>query len=296
MKYKDWLDEWQENYVSPTLKQRTVTLYADVIRLHLAPSVGQEELETLSTRKLQSQVTRLIKDGLSTSTVNLAITIIKSSLKRAVSVGLIDVSPADGIVRPKKQEKNVECFSLEEQRKIIEEITRSENRRNLGIVVCLYTGVRIGELLALEWGDVDMKSRYISINKTRLESDGNITTCTPKTYSSNRIIPIPTGLIPIIKELKRDGAKTVISQDGLPVLTRTYQRAFESVLKRAGVERRGFHALRHTFATRAVECGMDVKTLAEVLGHKNPTVTLTRYVHSLESHKREMMNKLGKTL
>ena len=88
----------------------------------------------------------------------------------------------------------------------------------------------------------------------------------------------------------------MVSHNGQPLSVRSYQRSFELLQKRLGIERKGFHSLRHTFATRALECGMDVKTLSEILGHKNATVTLSRYAHSLMEHKKDMMNKLGKTL
>ena len=296
MKYKDWLTEWHSNYVTPMVKPKTGALYSDMIRLYIVPMIGEEEVECLTTRRLQEMIRSLLEGGLSTSTVNLVISVLKSSLKRATIVGILENSPADRLMRPQKREKKVECFSGEEQRKIINSVFSCSKKKNLGIVICLYTGVRIGELLALEWEDVDLKSGIISVNKTRVEIGKDILTGTPKTYSSNRIIPLPKQLIPIMRDLKKEGAKQVISHDGKPISIRSYQKSFELLLKRQGIPRRGFHALRHTFATRAVECGMDVKTLSEILGHSNPTVTLNRYVHSLESHKREMMNKLGKTL
>ena len=297
MKYKYWLCEWHKNYVVPIVKPRTEGSYDDVIKRYLIPMVGETDLKSLSSRQLQTMVTNLIDEGLSPSTVNLVISVLKSSLKVARLVGLINASPADGLIRPKKQEKKIECFTVDEQKKIVDFALNSGKQKHLGVILCLYTGVRIGELLALEWSDVDLKSRMMQVNKTRVEIGGEITTGTPKTDSSNRTIPIPKQLIPVLKHLRgtqHDGQ--VIAQNGKPVSIRSYQKTFELLLKRQGIPRRGFHALRHTFATRAVECGMDVKTLAEILGHKNPTVTLTRYVHSLESHKREMMNKVGKTL
>ena len=95
---------------------------------------------------------------------------------------------------------------------------------------------------------------------------------------------------------KGSSSPLVIVGERPPLSVRSYQRSFELLLKKTGIQRKGFHALRHTFATRAIECGMDVKSLSEILGHKNPTVTLNRYVHSLMEHKRAMMDKLGKIL
>ena len=297
MKYKDWLQEWHEQYVVPTVKPRTEALYKDVIRLYLVPRIGDVEMEALTGRTLQGVITSLIGDGLSSSTVNLVVSVLKASLKVATLMGVVSKDPTLGLVRPKKKEKRIECFTLDEQKRITDFVLNSNKPKHLGVVVCLYTGVRIGELLALEWSDVDIVTGTIRVNKTRVERDGKMSIGTPKTDSSNRIIPFPKQLAPVFKRLKGKNTNgQVIGKDGKPISIRSYQKTFELILKRQGIPHRGFHALRHTFATRAVESGMDVKTLSEILGHKNPTVTLNRYVHSIESHKREMMNRLGKSL
>ena len=119
----------------------------------------------------------------------------------------------------------------------------------------------------------------------------------PKTQSSIRTIPIPKQLMPHLRVTKKKSLSTHIVSNGSNLISiRSYQRSFASLLKRLNIQHRGFHSLRHTFATRALECGMDVKTLSEILGHKSPMVTLNRYAHSLMEHKKEMMNKLGKLL
>lgn len=172
-----------------------------------------------------------------------------------------------------------------------------------GVVLCLYTGLRIGELLALEWGDIDFQKGIISVSKSchdGKDDNGRFAriTDTPKTETSEREIPFPKQLIPYVRNLKKDSNSVyvVASNSEKPISVRAYQRSFELFLKRLNIQHKGFHSLRHTFATRALECGMDVKTLSEILGHKNSAVTLNRYVHSLMDHKRDMMNKLGKLL
>ena len=113
--------------------------------------------------------------------------------------------------------------------------------------------------------------------------------------ASMRVIPIPRQLVPMLREMrKKNGSKYVVGNGDKVISVRSYQRTYELMLKKHGLPHRGFHALRHTFATRALECGMDVKTLSEILGHKNSSVTLNRYAHSLMDHKKDMMNRLGK--
>lgn len=171
-----------------------------------------------------------------------------------------------------------------------------------GIVLCLYTGLRIGELLALEWSDIDFTKGELTVSKTCYDGqDENGKSCritgTPKTESSKRTIPIPKQIIPHLREIKKRSTSKYVVGNGSKIITvRSYQRSFELLLKKQKISHHGFHALRHTFATRAIECGMDVKSLSEILGHKNPTITLKRYVHSFMEHKREYMNRLGKLL
>ena len=208
----------------------------------------------------------------------------------------------DKIKRPRTSEKKIECFSLSEQKKIEQYILNAGNTRLFGVLLCLYTGLRIGELLALEWADIDMSNGELRVSKTchyGKDEDGVFGRITdiPKTQSSIRIIPIPKQLISHLRGVKKKSLSAHIVANGSNLISiRSYQRSFSSLLKRLNIQHRGFHSLRHTFATRALECGMDVKTLSEILGHKNPTVTLNRYAHSLMEHKKEMMNRVGKLL
>lgn len=133
--------------------------------------------------------------------------------------------------------------------------------------------------------------------RSAVSQNTNVIIDEPKTATSRRVIPLPKQLLPILKGIKKKShSPFVVSANGKPVSVRSYQRSFELLLKKLKIPHRGFHSLRHTFATRALECGMDVKTLSEILGHKNPTVTLNRYAHSLMEHKADMMNRLGKLL
>lgn len=168
-------------------------------------------------------------------------------------------------------------------------------------MICLYLGLRLGEVCALKWEDVDLKSQTMQICRTvYLKTDKNKPTIlvftTPKTKSSIRCIPIPTFLVDSLKQIKKHSTSEFVLSDkfGHCIIPRTYQYVFSSIQRRARVERKGFHSLRHTFATRALECGIDIKSLSEILGHKNPTITLTRYAHSMLSYKKNMINKIGK--
>ena len=307
MKYGIWLDEWFRNYIQPSSKIKTCERYSEIIEKHLKVKLGEYELDELTPLVLQRYVTELLRSGnivtgkgLAANSVNGIITVIQNSLKLAYTLGELKEYTADKIKRPKTKEKEVSCFTLPEQKKIEQAVLTSKKPKLFGIVLCLYSGLRIGELLALEWSDIDFNKGTIAINKTCHDGrDENGKLCriidTPKTTSSKRTIPIPRQLLPLLKDhKKKSNSQYVVSSDGHGITVRSYQRSFELLQKRLGIERKGFHSLRHTFATRALECGMDVKTLSEILGHKNATVTLNRYAHSMMEHKKEMMNKLGK--
>ena len=307
MKYQEWLSEWLENYVKPSSKPKTYTRYAQIVESHLLPRLGGYELDELTPQLLQHQIVDMGKcgnkrtcKGLAPSTVNLIVAVIQESLETAYSIELTKVYSADKIKRPRIEEKKVECFSVAEQ-KVLEEALKNDKRpKTFGILLCLYTGLRIGELLALEWTDIDFDKREISISKTCHDSRDELGRYVrfvnpPKTSTSMRVIPIPKQLMLLLRETKKkNGSRYVVGNGERIISVRSYQRTYELILKKHGLPHRGFHALRHTFATRALECGMDVKTLSEILGHKNPTVTLNRYAHSLMDHKRDMMNRLGK--
>lgn len=308
MKYKDWLSEWLEHYVKPTAKIRTYERYRE-LTVHIVRKIGEFEINDLTPIYLQKFVTDLLQNGnlktgkeLSPNTVNAIISVMQNSLKTAFTIGLTDTYSADKIKRPNLTEKAIGCFSLSEQKSIETAILNGKKPKLIGVILCLYTGLRIGELLALEWGDIDFVKGVISVSKSchyghNKNGDYERVIDTPKTSHSARIIPIPKQLVPLLKKHRKACASEyVISDNGKAVAVRSYQRSFELLQKKLNISRRGFHALRHTFATRAIECGMDVKTLSEILGHKNPTITLNRYAHSLLEHKTEMMNRIGKLL
>lgn len=305
MKYKDWICEWLDDYVKPTVKEKTYLNYSVMLRTHILPAIGELELEDLTLPVLQSFVFNMsdhgnVKTGcgLSPSTVSMIEGVVERSLNFAVEIGLIERHHAAHVRCPRVDGKKVECFSLSEQRKIEEDILKSSCDKRIGILLCLYTGMRIGELMALRWCDIDFDRCIITVNATCRDGflDGKVIKIIdlPKTATSKRAIPVPRQIMPYLRrlELKQSG-EYVINNNGRMITVRGYQKTFTLMLRRLGIEHRGFHSLRHTFATRALECGMDVKTLADILGHKNPNVTLNRYAHSMMEHKVAMMNRVG---
>ena len=308
MIYKNWLNLWLENYVKPSNKERTYIRYEQLIRTHIVPKIGEINVNDLTPIVLQSFVTELLNSGnlrtgkeLSPNFVNTVISVVQNSLKTANLAGIANEYTANKIKRPKTKEKQVDCFSVSEQKKIENYILQSGKDKLSGIVLCLYTGLRIGELLALTWSDIDFGKRLLFVSKTCHDGNNGQNHIriidSPKTVTSRRVIPLPKQILPLLKGVKkRSECEYIVADRDKPVFVRSYQRTFELLLKKLHIPHKGFHSLRHTFATRTIECGVDVKTLAELLGHKNATITLNRYAHSLLEHKVDMMNRLGKLL
>ncbi len=309
MKYKEWLPDWMEHYVKPTIKAKTYIRYEEIVTLHLIPKLGDYDMNDLSPIIAQRFVTELLQTGnlrtgggLAVNSVNSIIVILQNSLKEAYSLGLTDKYEMDKIKRPRAKEKEVTCFTPAEQKQIEQAVLYDKRTKMKGIIICLYTGLRIGELLALEWSDIYFKAGELRVCKSchdGKDENGKLArfTDTPKTATSNRTIPLPKPILQILKEMKKDSTSPyVISGENTVPSVRSYQRSFDLLLQKLKIEHKGFHSLRHTFATRALECGMDVKTLSEILGHKSATITLNRYAHSLMEHKRDMMNLVGKLL
>lgn len=235
MIYKVWLSEWLENYVKITVKNRTYAKYAEIINKRLVPSLGDYELNAILPLILQRYITELLQkgnlntgDGLSPNTVNLIIAVIKSSLKAAYSLGITNEYYAEKLKRPRINEKQIQCFTTSEQKQIEKAVLADKREKMIGILICLYTGVRLGELLALQWTDIDFQRKELSVNKTCYDSGRARITSTPKTLSSVRIIPLPKQLVPILKKYKQQSkSQYVISEHGKCISLRSYQRSFD---------------------------------------------------------------------
>ena len=302
MKLKELLELWLERYMKHTIKIRTYNRYKSICELHLIKDLGEYELEELKPNVLQDFLLKKIDDHYSTNTIKGIVSVLKQALRLAITLEFVDKEYCSNLKMPSSEEKEISVFTKKEQQ-VIESFCLNHKKRNyIGIVICLYTGIRLGELLALTWDDIDFNSNLLTINKTsysaKVDGKTQIIVDKPKTKKSNRVIPLPNQLVKLLKIIKKESnSKYVITtRNSGMVGNRSYQRTFKFILKKVNVPYRNFHSLRHTFATNAIELGMDVKTLAEILGHTNAMITLNRYSHSLLNYKIEMMNKLGKNL
>ncbi len=309
MTTQNLLAEWLDSYEKEHIKARTYSRYQGLITMHINPALGSQNIADISRRDIQEFLMQQKSDGnlrnnggkLSATSANLMLTVLNLAFEYACDMEMIEQNPCTRIRRSREDCKKVEAFTKEEQRKIEKAIVDSDDTRLFGILLCLYTGLRIGELLGLEWQDVDLDCGIIHIDKTvyrEKDENGIWQLCidTPKTQSSARDIPLPPYITDMMREHQTisHSAYVVENKKGERMSIRSYQYMFERLTENAGVRKLNFHALRHTFATRAIECGMDIKTLSEIMGHKNASITLNRYAHSMMDTKIEMMNKLQK--
>ncbi|MDO4312475.1 MAG: tyrosine-type recombinase/integrase [Eubacteriales bacterium] len=311
---EDFLTYWFYQVEKNTVKPSTAATFYDLIYRHIVPKLGKYRLSDLNLFLLQAFFNQQYENGridrtggLSYQTISSMCTILNSALNYAESNGILERNYCKDIRLPKREWKKVRVFTKEEQKKIEYAAIHSKNPNGIGIILCLYTGIRIGELCALHIGDVDICQRVLHVQRTLerikcLENTGRKTMLyegRPKSHSSIRDIPLPGFLVLLLQEYrdqyKPDAAcddSFISGKSGNPIEPRVYQKYFQTVLNRAGVGNANFHCLRHTFATRALEEGVDPKTLSELLGHSNASITMNIYAHSLYEHKYEAMEKL----
>lgn len=311
MLMKDLLYEWLYEIHKNEIKERTFLRYESIIKFHILPIWGDKDIESITPRELQRDVNLLrnkisgrTNKPLSPSSINTIITTIKLAYGYANDFEITKHNPTLRLKRISNNEKiKANAFTREEQIKIENYIEKLNNDEYFGIILVLYTGLRIGELLALTWKDINLKTGLITINKTMYRGkvcDGiwEYRITKPKTKASNRIIPMPSFIKEKLSELKknRKSKYIVCRNDGSELNEKIFRYRYNMILKRIKVRRLNFHCLRHTFATRALENKMDIKTLSEILGHSNVSTTLNIYVHSLMDFKKQQMRKIKRLI
>lgn len=289
-----------------TVKQSTYVNYRTLFENYLLEPFGSAKVDSLNTFLLNRYADELLtnggKDGqgLSPVTVQTVLIMLRSILKYGeIEYGF--VNPAKNISLPKIESNEITVFSSSEMMKIRYAAIRG-NSYDLGILLALYTGLRIGELCALRWEDIDLTNNIIRIRKTlfRIKNpNGDIPKTvvvidSPKSKCSLRDIPVPTFMLEKLKKMKlsQPAENFFLTCSADYTEPRTYSFRYKTFLKNLNISYRNFHALRHTFATECVKQGVDVKTLSELLGHSSVKITLEKYVHSDMELKRRQLEKL----
>lgn len=318
-----WMDQWLETYARPTVKLSTYCSYEMMTRVHVKPSLGDILLVKLDPVTLQEFFNQKYSNGKTTGEGGLSAKTLRNlrnlfhlALEQARKNGLIQTNLVEGVRLPKEQKREMRVLSREEQRRLMLACRAMPEPASFGVIFTLFTGLRMGEVCGLRWDNVDMERRQFLVCETRnrlpnhddsIEASTSVcTVSTTKTDHSRRIVYLCDELY---QELSRyqeiqfsimgqypgynAGRYVFCQENGEPYEPRTYQDLFKRCVSRAGIPGANFHSLRHTFATRALEQGMDPVTLSKLLGHANASITLDKYGHSFESQKRAGMELMG---
>ena len=305
-----WLDLWYESYAKVKMRPSSYLTYRGYIDNHIKPYIGNISLSKLTTLDLQTLYKKLLTEGrverieakkqpkgLSAKTVRNIHQIISSALKLAVEQRLIARNPADGCALPKAERKEMQTLPVEQLTSFLREAKDS------GVFALYYidltTGLRRGELLGLKWSDIDLEKGDLRVQRQIGRIDGKIIEMPLKTKNAYRTLPLSADAISVLKmqKCKVGNSEWVFpSPSGGPMSPDSVLHMLQRVLKRAGLPRIRFHDLRHTFATLALQNGVDIKTVSGMLGHFSAGFTLDTYAHVTTSAKREAAKTMGSIL
>ncbi|MEG2650931.1 MAG: tyrosine-type recombinase/integrase, partial [Eubacterium sp.] len=297
MGLKSWLLYWL-SHKKGVLKRSSYTQYHSVIHLYLIPKLGHIPLGRLNSQLIQEYVKEMMTPegrGLAPATVRRHLSVLSSALKQALKEEKIKSNPCTNVVVPVIRRKEVRVLSTDEYRRLEQSLYETfENPRSAAILLTLKTGLRLGELAALQWDAIDFNKKAIRVRdalhrvktETNKESKTEIIFEGPKSNSSARLIPMNQEIEKILKrhqkiseKQKKDGGFVFSDTKGSFIDPRAYQMYLKKILKRAEVTYINFHSLRHTFATVAAEKDMQISVLSRILGHANIGTTLKLYVH-----------------
>lgn len=285
---------WLEN-VKKNCKYSTYVKYRQIYEKHLKDTMDGLEMAQVTSEMIRDLIN--VREISSESLIRSIYCVINQVLVFAQDNHLaFTAAVARG--RTTKQTKPVEIMKRAEQIRLFELLYMDMDRYKFGILLCLSTGLRLGEICALKWSDIDINGSLLYVNRTvqRIAvEDGSAKTklmeSEPKSMFSKRVIPLSDEIMRLVREFRTD-SEYVISQNR-PTEPRTYQNRFHRLLSQAGIPSYNFHVLRHTFATNCVDSGADIKSLSEMLGHSSVNITLNRYVHPSVQTKRQHLNTLS---
>lgn len=294
-----WL-AWKKQYV----KKSTLATYDILVRSHLLPAMGEQE--DIREEDVQAFVNRELAHGLSRKTVRDLLTVLKMILRFGGKHGLMPCRPMDILFPTECGKPEMDVLTLAQQKQLLTYVREHFSFRNLGIWICLNAGLRIGEVCALQWEDLDAEAGVIRVGKTLqriYRADGGAPRTEllldgPKTRNSVREVPMTRDLLALVRPLKKMVRADfyVLTNAADPTEPRTYRAYFHKLLQRLGLPKMHFHGLRHSFATRCIESKCDYKTLSVLLGHASISTTLNLYVHPNLEQKRRCVEAMGKLL
>ncbi len=290
--------EWF-NLTKHRIKESTAANYAMKADKHILPVFGEKSISSITQDDVCAFIADKQKSGFSERYIADIVVLMKSIFKYAVASYHI-FNPLDSLRLPKKKGVEILLLDKEEQEQLQAYISNNWNHGTLGTALSVSTGIRIGELCALQWKDIDLEKRILTVRKTmqRIQTSSDtaktkLIITDPKSESSRRKIPIPDCMMSFLLKFKENSDDYVLTGSSKPIEPRTMQYRFRTILKNANLPSVHFHALRHIFATTCIRLGFDVKSLSELLGHSSVEITLNRYVHSSFEQKQAYMKQIA---
>ncbi|OTN89903.1 hypothetical protein A5819_002401 [Enterococcus sp. 7E2_DIV0204] len=299
---QEWLNYWLDGLMRKKIKLSTYSSYRLRIDKYINPFLGRKQLIQVKSREIEEFVNYLTNLNLSSATVHSIVTVLKSAMNKAFLENYILSNPCNNLSLSTVAMSEISALSLKDQEKI-EQIALNEKACS-AVILALYTGLRIGEISGLKWSDIDFEKDIIHIKRTlyRISNTVNnrkteIIMAEPKTKSSKRSIPLAKNLKNyLLDKRKIDTSEYVISCKGSYAEPRVISYRFKKSMKQAGIRSIHFHVLRHTFATRCVEQGIDIATLSKLLGHASIKLTLDTYTDSLWENRKAAVSVIDHKL
>ncbi len=292
-------EEWL-NAARLRVKESSYTNYVNIVEKHILPVLGGAYIASLTTSKINEFISSKLtsgrlsgKGGLSAKSVRDIMTVYRSIERYAYNeYGIRETN----FTMPKTDSQKTDILNISERKLLESYLVENMNRTNMAILLCLFTGLRIGEVCGLKWEDIDFGGNTLFVKRTvqRVSRNGKSTVIigTPKSRTSVRIVPIPDFMMEVLKKYQSLPNLYIITNSIKPTEPRTMQNRFKAVLKACQLRDVNFHLLRHTYATVCIEKGFDPKALSELLGHADASITLNRYVHSSMEIKKNYVSRL----
>ena len=307
MLFGEWIDFWYQNYKKLSLRPSTQATYENVIYNHIIPGIGKIPTDKLTANDLEQFYAKLKKsgrlqyqgtlgDGVSDRIVRACHAHCRSALEKALEDGLVHTNVAVGCKIPPKKAKEMQVLTEEEMQRFL--IQAKYDGYFEICLLALTTGMRRGEIMGLQWQDLDFNTGMLEIRRQAYYLNGKMQTIEPKTKTSIRTIKLPEAVLNVLKKLKETTDSRWMfpspKVDDVPRNPNTLQKKIRKVLERADCKRIRFHDLRHTFATTALANGMDIKTLSSIIGHVSSSTTLDIYLHSTDKMQKEAARSIDR--
>ena len=298
--FQDVSDKWLQQKKGK-IRESTYAMYYQKVHRYIIPHLGGIRPQDLTEVQVNAFLKWLSNDGgLSWKTVSDIRSVLRMILDWAAKNGCYELGGMSLCV-PSPLPQTLEILTVKEQRKLEKYLLEHMSEIHLGLLLSLYAGLRIGEVCGLKWGDIDFRKGTLSvcrtvmrIQETNEKSDHRtkVMITQPKTYNSNRMIPVVKDVLEYLKVFRKNSETFVLTGTLICMEPRVLTVHYKKILKNAGLSPYKYHALRHTFATRCVEQGIDIKTLSEIMGHSSVKITMDRYVHPTMDYKKKQLGRL----